>query len=568
MAVSDGLELLLRQRATALQIYDSLRPVLSDEIGIALADGGNVTLAFRAANTADDVAAEFATRAVSAVDQGVLFANRQPIVVAAVPNAYVPAVERALEGFGRIITFREPCQLVLAPPDTAPCPKHGYHWCTPDGTVYELGRCYPHDVPKMLSQWKYASASAAAKLKGEVVALPSAAVRRVRRWGNTAVRELVAWCLLRGDGCMGVLHVMPEHRKRGLARLCVASLLQQQAAAGSVHELGATPPVSSAAASSAADDAPPVQGFSFLADYNSASQQLFRRLGFHFSQRVTWLVSAKVRTPKLECRQLSAPCPQAPPLLGMLSPAVDADLQALAKGVEGASAPPTQLAWHAVYAAMNAAYREDDGFALDQLRVQWGDVQALAAQCSADRSSQALLCLVPGDGTGGSNVADGMPPPSAAQWWSQHHASQYAPVAPSRLLPAFVHVRGVPCNLHEVAASVHAVCPELKQLPSNARVMQVHLGWLCVAPFYKGRGLSAALLQQASHWATAQARQHGCNASMLHCHIIHIKPWLPQWYTRQGFRVHSSAAWPVTLRSQLKRDTLFWAAVQFSHVKG
>ncbi len=566
-----GRVLLETQRIETLQIVDNAKPLAFNSAGAAFSRESQVTLALNKSEVSKDDVYELALAALQALSPGTVYANRQTIVFSAIPNEFAPAVERALEACGRIVTFREPCRMVLAPVDKTLSPKpvaldaalqDGYTWCHIDGTVYQMGSCAPHDVPCMLQHWKYASPSAAATIKREVTQLPSAAVRSVRRWGTTSVRQLVAWCLLRSDGSMGMLHVTPPHRKRGLARRAIAALLQKQQMmhAPSTSEM----PQSSSSQCSLARISP-WRGFAFLADYNTASQQLFTSQGFESSTPVTWLVSSKVKLPSLICRTLCAPCPAVAPVEGVMGGAVRADLGAPEPEPLG---PHT---WHAVYAAMNAAYREDDGFALDQLRVEWAHVRELAQQCgtfdpsTSTSSPQALLCLTPADCTAG--AAQGVPPIATEDWWAQLHASKYAPVAPSSLLPGFIHVSGQRVHVSQLPRAMASACTPLRALPPTAAVMRVDLGWLCVAPFYKGRGLSGALLQQAQRWAQVQASAGGCHGALLCCHIISVKPWLPQWYAQQGFVVYGSARWPAGMRHQLKRDALFWAAAKWVPVQ-
>jgi GNAT superfamily N-acetyltransferase len=452
--LAEGQAILLKQRSRAL--LSNTQHVLKScipEAGAALVDGGHVSFMFdEAASPESRAVRELCANGVAAISPGTLHVNRSPIVIASVPNQFVPQVQHALEAAGRAITFTEPCRLVYLPANGEAALRRqaladGYTWCVKDGTVYQVSQCVPADVPRMLCQWKYASPAAVASVTLDVGCLPSVAVRTLQRWGSSCRRTLVAWSLVRSDGCMGLLHVMPGHRGRGLARRVLASLADRQLTARSeCPQIAEGLPHTGDAPANQASELPD-RAFAFLADYNVASQRLFESTGFVTSLDVTWVISSRMQLPTMQCSALTAKCSSSAPLAGLLPRAA----------LRGAGGALSSAAWGVVFAAMNAGYREDDGCALDQMRLSWGDVCVMAGTIGRDSE---LLCLMP-EGEGDEGVAGGMAPPHVPVWWLKKHASQFAPVAPSTALAGCLHVAGrvaLPEDLPLGLQHIHSRC--------------------------------------------------------------------------------------------------------------
>lgn len=135
------------------------------------------------------------------------------------------------------------------------------------------GPLQPEDVDVVFRLWPYSqpwSVRAIADCIGSE--RPSCGVR-VRATG-----ELVAWAVTRCDFSIGMMHVQPEWRKRGLASLIVRTLVAQQRLCVPRH-----PAVLEAAALDAAvakEVAAGVAVHCFIDADNEASIALFAKLGF------------------------------------------------------------------------------------------------------------------------------------------------------------------------------------------------------------------------------------------------------------------------------------------------
>ena len=91
---------------------------------------------------------------------------------------------------------------------------------------------------------------------------------RYRHSGGT---ELVAWCVVYRYGAVGMVHVLPGHRRRHLARHMLRLLLHRYVSKPSFSRDNQVP-------------------YAYILPGNTASQQLFghREIGFQYLQPVVW----------------------------------------------------------------------------------------------------------------------------------------------------------------------------------------------------------------------------------------------------------------------------------------
>jgi ribosomal protein S18 acetylase RimI-like enzyme len=75
------------------------------------------------------------------------------------------------------------------------------------------------DTALVNSLWKYRSGSSLPYIRDVVKKLSSSAIR--------VQTQLVAWILEQADGSIGMLHVLDDHRRKGLAQACIVNICQQ-----------------------------------------------------------------------------------------------------------------------------------------------------------------------------------------------------------------------------------------------------------------------------------------------------------------------------------------------------
>jgi len=182
----------------------------------AIADGGSHALF--SADEADGGAYARAAAALAAATPA-----GQPLKFGALPAAAAAAISAALDGAGWRLTYESPCACFFWPPDRAalasePAPAL-------PGAL-SLGPLCEGDVETIDAAWAYRSATSLAFLRDQV-----------SRNGGVGVRDgasgvLAAWALEYDDGCFGSLGTAPDHRRRGLARACVAAMAARARRAG------------------------------------------------------------------------------------------------------------------------------------------------------------------------------------------------------------------------------------------------------------------------------------------------------------------------------------------------
>ena len=474
---------------------------------------------------------------------------------------------------------------------------------------------------------------------------------------------LVGWMVTRYDGSSGILHVADAHRGRGVARALVTALavLQRRwlpTLRGSPPgecdpHLPALPP---AASLLVADPSlrraltGHVLPHAHVATYNVASERLFASLGWRQAGRCTWLVSTQPAA-RLAMRplrlapavaaalaqphvaggggggrrgeaseepqpqpQLQAPggcrCPNhthsvcSAPLPPGVPPHPDPAAPWLAfESPRALAAAPAELLQ--LLALINASYRQDDAFFVDQWRTCLADVlQAatsgvfflgyrLAAQAGVDGGggsgrgawSDGLAewglrpAAFPAPITSSVDAGDGAGDvPTAALGGAGEHsdgASRAAlgvagvGVAGVAGVAGVVGVAGAAAaaaatavfrETDELLVSVHLSFTDEEEQPlergaealSTARGRVVALSLLTVDPRLKKQGLAARVLDFALRTAKDT---YGCVAAEVH--VVSVKPWLLDFYVRQGFTVVGRDEWPAQLAHQLLRPTFF-----------
>jgi GNAT superfamily N-acetyltransferase len=198
------------------------------------------------------------------------------VVFSAVPHAAVPYVSRALAAAGRAVSSVEPCR--TWEPAAPPAATAATAAALPPGHAFVV--LAAGDAPLVDGAWKYRAAATEAMVR-ECIS------RRLGVGVRGPAGGLVAWTVLRADGSWGLLHVVPEARRRGLARaLMVHALAAQRAWAeggGLAAAAGGGPRAQRLAAM-----CPP---YVHITVGNTVSEALFTSLGFAPGAHVTWVIS-------------------------------------------------------------------------------------------------------------------------------------------------------------------------------------------------------------------------------------------------------------------------------------
>jgi GNAT superfamily N-acetyltransferase len=526
-------------------------------------------------------------------------ASSSRIVVAALPHHWVPAVTRALVAHGRAVTFTEPCRTwqVPAPRWLELCAGFeggGEGEVDPAAVAAafglpagaELGALLPGDAGLVDSTWKYTAPGTVDVIRRSIETRPTAALRLRREGGAGGAGagagagggggelELVAWVLVRHDGSMGVLHTLPAHRGKGYARAVVRfamltirrwqlRLSREAEAAAAAAAVG---PAAEAAARAARYGAL-LEPYCHIKIGNEASEKLFEGLGFVPVNDCTWLISGK-RAPRFALRPLHPGKPEE---------------------------------WADLLAHINTSYRQDDAFFVDQTRTDMENLRAMAEEgvfyvgyeweeevvgkegeggkdewASLDADLPALTATafpwaVPsttaaGEGIDGAGVLPATPHPRESR---RLVCSIYLKVAedagagahssPFRLLPGAGSADGSGGGSGDVAAApspppttdvaaaaapAAPAAPSPSPSPSPSKVAHIHM--LTIHPSVKKTGVGQRVLDFAL--ATA-ARTHGCAA--VEAFVVSVKPWLAEWYSKNGFVKIGEEPWPAEIKHQL-----------------
>lgn len=525
------------------------------------------------------------------------------VTLPAVPEALVPACAAKLRALGRTVTFMEPCTIWEAPDDLlaqvcaggagdARVPLDwgalGARLGLPAG--YTLGALAPDDAVVLNAHWKYANGAATeAVIRRCIADYPCVGVR-------DEAAALAAWVVTRYDGSMGILGTLPAHRGRGLAKAAVKGLMVLQARW--VPTLRGDPPAECDPAlpplprTLAVPSAPTraalarmLRPHCHIADYNTPSARLFAALGFACVGRCTWLVSS-APSARFVFRPLTLPlslgaalkavpggcaCPNHTGGRCSTAAATPADPTAPWLAHESPAvlaAAPRELV--DLLGLIQASYRQDDAFFVDQWRTCASDVWDAAAggvfflgyrlrhrrgSAGGEGGERFGLATAPypapvacsvageGEGEGGAEgaAAAALPPAAAHPDWAE---------APGELLVS-VHLSFTEGDEGEAAAAAAAAGASASAAPPRPG-RTVHLSLLTIRPDLKKGGLASRVLEFAL--ATA-AGAYGATAAEVH--VVSVKPWLLEFYVRKGFAVVGEDPWPPALQHQLLRPTFF-----------
>lgn len=473
----------------------------------------------------------------------------------------------------------------------------------------------PDDAPSLNAHWKYANGAATEAVIRECIAsYPSVGIRRVadgasagdntnRSAGAGAAprnSELVGWIVTRYDGSMGILQTLPAYRGKGFARATVKALMILQCRwlptmRGEPPEAcdPALPPLPPTLAvtdpASRAALARHVRPYCHIADYNTASVKLFEALGFQCTGRCSWLVStrpaprfvfcplalsqglvARIRARACVCPNHTGGVCSAPEPPGL--PSVDPSSPWLAfEGPDVVSSAPQELL--DLLSLIQRSYRQDDAFFVDQWRSCLRDV------CDAAENGVFFLGYRQHAAVGDSDEKDGTGADSGASFDEGAKRFGLDTVAYPTAVPSSVVVAGCgdatvampPAAARhpffaptgELTVSVHmsftegdegeaaAAAGAATGAPSSAG-RTVHLSLLTIHPEYKKCGMASRVLD----FALATARgTYGATAAEVH--VVSVKPWLLDFYTRKGFAVVGEDPWPAPLQHQLLLPTRF-----------
>ena len=514
------------------------------------------------------------------------------VVLSCIPDALVPAASAALVRLGRAATFRERC-LTWEPRPGSVCGSGdpaamlaAAQAALPPG--YALDSLQPEEAAMVDLHWKYRCEGVTLVMVQECIASkPSVCVR-------AAGGVPVCWTVLRSDCSWGLLYTVPEHRRRGLSKAAMLAAFgrQRQWALGlqdpaqRALACAATPYVSGALQGSllvlvlvlvlppslltpftppcAPPPPPPTQVH--IARWNEASSGLFRSLDFHPTATATWVISSAL-APRYSLRPLRLHCAsEVAQLLAHINASYLADdaffvtqerttLQSIhdmaAEGVffvgyqllpGTGSASPSGLGSEAYPVALASSASEEP-----QNRL----AEAPAWEGAALLVSVYIKVLAPSAGGGrGSAAAEG--------------GGASAAVLPAASPFAADSRQGGGEGAGEPAAAAAAEGASQQRPPSGA----VPAGQALAPPVPSGPTASFSLLTvapQLKHLGVAQRLLEFCletsrltyRCAAAEVFIVSVKPWLVEFYRRNGFDMVGAEPWPAFLEHQLLRDCHF-----------
>lgn len=147
---------------------------------------------------------------------------------------------------GHEILMRLTCLKLYLPDQTA----------IPPPALKEIAPLNTEDAQYIYENAKYQAYTDIAYIADRIERGPALGLRREGR--------LIAWLLTHDDGAMGFLHVLEDHRGRGLGRELTLAMIRE------IRALGQLP-------------------FMQIEEENAASLGLARKLGFVTDRRVSWL---------------------------------------------------------------------------------------------------------------------------------------------------------------------------------------------------------------------------------------------------------------------------------------
>ena len=475
-------------------------------------------------------------RALGLWDDALSASASTRVVLSCIPDALVPAAARALVACGRAATFRERC-LTWEPEPGSVCSSGdpaallaAAQAALPQG--YTLCSVRPEEAGLVDLAWKYRCAGVTLRMVEECIAARPSVCIRLAAGGAP-----VCWSVLRSDCSWGLLYTLPEHRRRGLSKAAMLAGFARQRA----WALG----LADAEQRRLACAATP---YVHIARWNEASAGLFKALGFAPTASATWVISA-APAPRFTLRPLRLSC--------------RAEVDAL-------------------LAHVNASYRQDDAFFVDQQRTTRESLLDMA------REGVFFVGFEAAAGAGQEGLGSAAHPRALAssaacaeealgqEEGEQLLASVYLKITPAPAGGSGAHAPGDEAAAEAVTpfssdsrreeggggpgAAAQAACSgaapaALPMAPPVATGPTASLSLLTIAPAAKRLGLGQRVLD----FCLATCREtYGCAAAEVF--IVSVKPWLLAFYEHNGFRVVGADSWPRFLEWQLVKDCFFHQA--------
>jgi GNAT superfamily N-acetyltransferase len=447
------------------------------------------------------------------------FRDNPFVIFASLSDDMIEPIERLLEMTGRAINYRERCRawepknasswaaeyepFVLRKDDKIELDfaALGAYLRVPEGHYLDvLGES---DAELVNSQWTYGRGAATLPaMIQSIQAFPAACLR------DAGTRQACSWVLLRLDGSMGVLNTMPDKRGHGFAKMVVRCMLALQHV--DMLRLQANAELQASLGPNAAQIIGALRPYCHIKLGNAASEQLFTSLGFAPVHSVSWLVSY-VAAPRLRIH----------PLLS----------------IEDRPEMCEQL-----IQLVNASYKQDDAFWVDQTRTDLSSVRTM--------SKEGVFLLAFKADTG-DEERQGRPPISDAEW--QLAVAPLPTGGGAMASNGSSHDFEAASGRGELIASLYLKNDTVASTASTtAEELTLHLGMLTVRPDHKHLGVARKLAVAALRYARDVA-----HARRVKCFVVSVKPWLLRFYQELGFKVVGSEPWPSALDHELKQPCFF-----------
>jgi ribosomal protein S18 acetylase RimI-like enzyme len=461
-----------------------------------------------------------------------LFSSEPRLVFAALAHDLVPAAIQLLLRCGRSIDFVEPCKtwqgvsmldvgiengglissvteeekkILLDPTIPLNSTEAARLFGGPAGST--LSQLTSADAELVSSCWKYnVPGKSVHVLRKSIENRPTAALR-------LSSGELVSWVLVRPDGSFGVLHCIDAYRGRGFAKIVVrfAALLLERLA----RSLGS---------SSAGNAASALKPYCHIKIGNEASEKVFRSLNFREVGYTSWVVSSKI-APRFSLRPLD---------------------------------PSNETEWDHLLLLINKSYRQDDAFFVDQQRTDLNNLKAMAKEgvfFLGYRLDMTILkdkvlsgVLDPSTGLSSKassfNIACSMDAAGLVVK-GQLETDEllccvYIKVSSGSSSP-FRHITSSASG--KIDGEEVSVVPERKT---------ASIGMLTIEPSLKKSGLGQRVLD-----FSLSTIKETFNCEAAECFVVSVKPWLQDWYKRNGFVIVGAEPWPEVMLHQLVLPCFF-----------
>lgn len=460
------------------------------------------------------------------------FTSEPRIVFAALAHDLVPASIRLLHRCGRSIDFVEPCKTwegssmfnvaidglissateedkkILLDPAVPIDSKEAARLfgCPEEGCT--LSQLTSIDAEIVSKCWKYnVPGKSIHVLRKSIENRPTAALR-------LSSGELVSWVLVRPDGSFGVLHCIDAYRGKGFAKVVVrfAALLLERLA----RSLGAN---------SAGDAARTLKPYCHIKIGNEASEKVFRSLNFKEVGATTWVVSSKL-APRFSLRPLN---------------------------------PTKESEWDHLLLLINKSYRQDDAFFVDQQRTDLDNLKAMAKEgifFVGYRLDMAALQekVLSGAMDPLTGLTSSASPFKITCTMDAAGLEVKGPLETDELL-CCVYLK-VSSGSSSPFRHITSSSPDKKDEGNEDAVDIVRktasIGMLTIEPSLKKSGLGQRVLDFS---LSTIKETYNCDAA--ECFVVSVKPWLQDWYKRNGFILVGAEPWPEVMLHQLVLPCFF-----------